>query len=113
MKALVGITPSGATAFISELYLGSISDKKITVKSGLLNHLQQDVEVMADKGFLIQDELASVGAVLTMPAFLKERKQFSKEEAAKNKKVACLRVHVERCMERIIGIFWIIRLQSL
>lgn len=103
MKALVGITPSGATAFISELYLGSISDKKITVKSGLLNHLQQDVEVMADKGFLIQDELASVGAVLTMPAFLKERKQFqfSKEEAAKNKKVACLRVHVERCMERI------------
>ena len=101
MKALVGITPSGATAFISELYLGSISDKKITVKSGLLNHLQQDVEVMADKGFLIQDELASVGAVLTMPAFLKERKQFSKEEAAKNKKVACLRFHVERCMERI------------
>lgn len=101
MKALVGITPSGATAFISELYLGSISDKKITAKSGLLNHLQQDVEVMADKGFLIQDELASVGAVLTMPAFLKERKQFSKEEAAKNKKVACLRFHVERCMERI------------
>ena len=90
MKALVGITPSGATAFISELYLGSISDKKITVKSGLLNHLQQDVEVMADKGFLIQDELASVGAVLTMPAFLKGRKQFSKEEAARNKKVACL-----------------------
>lgn len=25
----------------------------------------------------------------------------SKEDAAKNKKVACLRVHVERCMERI------------
>ena len=101
MKALVGITPSGATAFISELHPGSISDKKITVKSGLFNHLQQDDEVMADQGFLIQDELASVGAFLTMPAFLKGRKQFSKEEAAKNKKVACLRVHVERCMERI------------
>ena len=101
MKVLVGITPSGATAFISELYPGSISDKKITVKSGLFNHLQQDDEVMADKGFLTQDELASVGAVLTTPAFLKGRKQFSKEEAAKNKKVACLRVHVERWMERI------------
>ena len=60
------------------------------MKSGLLNHLQQGDEVMADKGFLIQDELASVGAVLTMPAFLKGRKQFSKEEAARNKKVACL-----------------------
>ena len=90
MKNLVGITPSGATVFVSELYPGSISDKEITVKSGLLNHLQQGDEVMADKGFLIQDELASVGAVLTMPAFLKGRKQFSKEEAAKNKKVACL-----------------------
>ena len=101
MKALVGITPSGATAFVSELYPGSISDKEITVKSGLLNHLQQGDEVMADKGFLIQDELTSVGAVLTMPAFLKGRKQFSKAETAKNKKVACLRVHIERCMERI------------
>ena len=101
MKALVGITPSGVTAFFSELYPGSISDKEITIKSGLLNHLQQGDEVMAYKGFLIQDELASVGAVLKMPAFLKGRKQFSKEEAAKNKKVACLRVHVERCMERI------------
>ena len=56
---------------------------------------------MADKGFLIQDELASVGALLTIPAFLKGHKQFKKEEAEKNKKVACLRVHVERCMERI------------
>ena len=101
MKALVGITPSGATAFVSKLYPGSISDKEITMKSGLLNHLQQGDEVMADKGFLIQDELASVGAVLTIPAFLGGRKQFSKEDAAKNKKVACLRVHVERCMERI------------
>ena len=103
MKSLIGITPSGATAFVSELFPGSTSDKEITVKSGLLNHLQAGDEIMADKGFLIQDELASihVGAFLTTPVFLKSRKQFMKEEAEKNKKVACLRVHVERCMERI------------
>ncbi|XP_067030478.1 uncharacterized protein [Acropora muricata] len=101
MKSLIGITPSGATAFVSELFPGSTSDKEITVKSGLLNLLQAGDEIMADKGFLIQDELASVGALLTIPAFLKGRKQFTKEEAEKNKKVACLRVHVERCMERI------------
>ena len=101
MKNLIGITPSGATAFVSELYPGSTSDKEIVKKSGLLELLQPGDEIMADKGFLIQDELASVGATLTLPAFLKARKQFSKEEAEQNKKVACLRVHVERCMERI------------
>jgi len=67
----------------------------------MLEVLQPGDTIMADKGFLIQDELAAVGASLVIPAFLKARKQFSKEEAEKNKKVACLRVHVERCMERI------------
>ena len=86
MKSLIGITPSGATAFISELFSGSTSDKEITVKSGLLNLLQAGDEIMADKGFLIQDELASVGALLTIPAFLKGRKQFTKEEAEKTKR---------------------------
>ena len=101
MKALIGITPSGATAFVSELYPGSTSDKEIVVKSGLLHVLQPGDEIMADKGFLIKDELISVGATLVLPSFLKARKQFTKEEAEHNKRVACLRVHVERCMERI------------
>ena len=84
------------------LYPSSISGKEIIIKIGSLDHLQQNDEVMADMGFLIQDEpLASVGATLTIPAFLSGRKQFSKEDTATNKKVACLRVHVERCVERI------------
>jgi hypothetical protein len=37
MKALVGITPSGATAFVSDLYPGSISDKEITVKTKIVS----------------------------------------------------------------------------
>ena len=86
---------------MSELYPGSISDKEIVKRSGLLEVLQPGDEIMADKGFLIQDELVSVGATLVMPKFLKNRKQFTKEEAEHNKKVACLRVHVERCMEQI------------
>lgn len=74
MKSLIGITPSGATASVSELFPGSTSDKEITVKSGLLNLLQAGDEIMTDKGFLIQDELACVAATLTIPAFLKGRK---------------------------------------
>ena len=38
VKALVGIAPGGGFTFISSVFPGSISDKNITVKSGLLNH---------------------------------------------------------------------------
>jgi len=36
-KGLVGITPSGAFSFISQLYPGSTSDREIVIRSGLLN----------------------------------------------------------------------------
>ena len=37
VKALVWIAPGGGFIFISSVFPGSISDKDITVKSGLLN----------------------------------------------------------------------------
>lgn len=86
MKSLVGITPRGVIGFASELYPGSITDKEITVKSGFLALLEQDDEIMADKGFLVQDEIAAVGATLIIPAFLKGKQQFSKEEGEKKRK---------------------------
>ena len=47
-KALVGITPSGAICFVSDLYGGNISDKKLTVESGILQLLQPGDTIMAD-----------------------------------------------------------------
>lgn len=87
--------PASYSSFTSRttmkaLYPGSISGKQIIIKIGPLDHLQPNDEVMADMGFLIQDEpLASVGATLTIPAFLSGRKQFSKEDTATNEKVDC------------------------
>lgn len=101
MKALLGITPSGVVSFVSELFPGSTSDKKITVQSGFLDTLKRGDEVMADKGFNCQDELASVGALLVTPCFLKAKSQFSTKETEHNKTIASLRVHVERLMERL------------
>jgi hypothetical protein len=101
MKALVGITPNGVVSFASELYCGSISDPDIVEKSGFLNHMQKGDLVMADKGFLVQDQLAAVGASLVMPNFLNDECQFTKKETEHNKKVASLRIHVERYMERL------------
>ncbi|PFX26586.1 THAP domain-containing protein 11 [Stylophora pistillata] len=101
MKSLIGITPNGVVSFCSDLYCGSISDPQIVKQSGYLQHLNRGDLVMADKGFTIQDELASVGAKLALPHFMKGKKQFTKEESEHNKKIASLRIHVERYMERL------------
>ena len=70
LKGLVGIAPSGAITFISQLYSGSISDREIVERSGFLK-LQFDKgdTVMADKGFTIED-LLPLGANLNIPPFL-------------------------------------------
>ena len=57
--------------------------------------------VMADKGFLIKDQLARVGVRLAMPHFLSHKGQFSPQECELNKKDASLRIHVERYVERL------------
>ncbi|XP_074632715.1 uncharacterized protein LOC141891627 [Acropora palmata] len=101
MKSMLGITPSGILCFVSDLFPGSTSDKEITVLSGFLEKLNHGDQVMADKGFNCQDELASVGASLVIPTFLDKKVQFSSKETNHNKVVASLRVHVERLMERI------------
>lgn len=50
LKGLVGISPSGAITFVSQLYTGSISDREIVVRSGLLSQAFDDGDsVMADK----------------------------------------------------------------
>ena len=55
LKGLIGISPGGAITSISQLYTGSISDREIVVRSGLLDLLFQEKDsIMADKGFTIQ-----------------------------------------------------------
>ncbi|XP_021373838.1 uncharacterized protein LOC110463521 [Mizuhopecten yessoensis] len=78
-KGLIGITPCGAISFISALHTGSISDKEITKVSGLIDLLDVGDEVMADKGFLIQDLLQKVGAKVVVPPFLGLKGHFSKK----------------------------------
>jgi hypothetical protein len=103
LKALVGITPSGSVCFVSELYGGSISDKDITLKSGFIEKLQRDDEVMADRGFNIQElpEVLNKGVKVNVPPFMNESGQFTESELLKTRRIATLRIHVERAIERI------------
>ena len=102
-KGLVGIAPSGAVIFVSQLYDGSISDKEIVSRSGFLkNELWSDGEsVMADRGFTIHDELARVGVSLNITAFLGTRYYLTKAEVKASQTIASIRIHVQRAIQRI------------
>ena len=100
-KALVGISPGGAITYVSTLYPGSISDQQLTKKSGLIDLLEKGDSVMADRGFNIQDDLTPLGVRVNIPPFLKGKTQLEAEELVETRRIASLRIHVERAMERI------------
>ena len=101
MKALVGITPYGSISFVSKLWGGRISDKVITEKSGFYKLIEFGDQVMADRGFTIQDKLARLGATLVMPPFTRGRKQLPGFAVERARQLSALRIHVERAIERI------------
>ena len=97
---MVGIIPSGAISFVSESYEGSISDRRLVELSGLLQLLEPGDEFMADKGFLIQDLLVPIGVRLNVPPLLQSKLQIPTDDVV-TKKIAQLRVHVERAIGRV------------
>ena len=102
-KGLVGVAPSGSITFVSQLNEGSISNKEIVERSGLLNrHLwEANDSIMADRGFTITDLLKPLGVELNIPSFLDGRKQFSEEEVKESQIISSVRIHVERAIQRI------------
>ena len=71
-KGLVGLSPGGAVTFVSSLFPGSITDKLLTRRCGLLKLLETGDCVMADLGFDIQDDLTPLVFKINIPPFEKE-----------------------------------------
>lgn len=102
VKFLVGISPSGYIMYMSDMWGGRASDQYITRECGLLNKLRPGQEVMADRGFLIEDDLASRNIRLHIPSFLgRDRVQLSAGEVTQTRRIAEARIHVERAIRRI------------
>ena len=57
--------------------------------------------VMADRGFTIEEELASRGATLKIPAFTKNKKQMPAKDVHNSHKISNVRIHMERVIGRI------------
>lgn len=93
LKGLVGISPSGAIIFVSQLYTRSISDREILLRSGILSQEFEDGDsVMADKGFQIQDILP-LGVNLNILPFLGGNSQMTAEDVVRTQQIASIRIH--------------------
>lgn len=101
LQGLIGIAPSGAITFLSQLYTASISDGEIVERSGILDlpFIEGD-DIMADKGFAIED-LPPLGVSLNVSLFLGQAQQMSLEDVVKTQVIAALRIHVERAINKI------------
>ncbi|XP_077518254.1 uncharacterized protein LOC144128595 [Amblyomma americanum] len=100
-KGHIGVSPNCLVSFVSELYTGSISDREAIVKSDFLNlKFDKNDSVMADKGLLIEDLLASKNVKLDIPPFL-HRNALSEQQVRETKEIASLRIHVERRIRRV------------
>ncbi len=105
-KCLFGINPLGAFTFVSNLWSGNVSDKHITKHSGLLELLDAGDQVMADRGFQIED-LLPIGATLVAPPFTRKTnfsksgkgKRLNVNEIRNTRIIARLRIHVERAIQ--------------
>lgn len=108
-KALVGINPLGAFTFVSDLWSGNVSDRYITQESGLIEKLEDGDQVLADRGFQIEDLLLVKGATLVAPPFTRKcgnnakGKRLNVSEIRKTRKIANVRIHVERAIARLKG----------
>lgn len=98
-KALIGISPNGVITFASDLWAGSVSDKQLTKSCGILELCEPGDAIMADKGFLISDMTSAKGIKLIIPPF--KTKRFSRREIEETRRIAHLRIDVERAIERV------------
>ncbi|GFT40986.1 uncharacterized protein NPIL_518371 [Nephila pilipes] len=102
LKGMIGITPNGAISFISPLYCGSISDKQLFIRSKLMDHLEPNDVVMADKGLLIAEELENIGCKLQCPIFLEDKILIDMSEMISDFKLFNSEVTLERATSKVM-----------
>ncbi|XP_065294112.1 uncharacterized protein [Dermacentor albipictus] len=101
MKLLTVIAPNGFIMFVSDVYGGRASDKYIVKKCGVEEYLLPGDEIMADRGFKLDPYIEAQGIKMNRPAFTKGKDQLPESEVTKTRRIASLRIHVERAINRI------------
>lgn len=100
-KFLIGITPQGTVSYISNGWGGRVSDKHLTENCGLLNYLIPGDTILADRGFDIKESVGLYCATIQLPSFTKGKKQLSGIEVEQTRRIANVRIHVERVIGNV------------
>lgn len=74
IKFLIGIAPQGAITFISKGWGGRVSDQHLTEHCGILENLQPGDQILADRGFNVQDSAKLYCAEVKIPPFTRGKK---------------------------------------
>lgn len=102
IKYLIACLPDGIINFISKGAGGRISDQEIVRNSGFLDKLSKNTMVMADRGFKsIELDLRIKKCTLVRPPSTNASKKMNRDEVMANKRIASLRIHVERAIGRL------------
>lgn len=84
---------------MSDRYTGRNSGKQIPKCCGILSSLETDNDIMADRAFGIEDNLP-VGVTLNISPFLKGQPQLSLKDVVHTRRIALVRTHNERAVQR-------------
>jgi len=91
--------PTGTITFVSKLYSGNISDLAIVRESAFIDLVERD-DIVADRGFNIRHLLLPKKATLNIPSF-SHGKALSLKTVQRSRKIATVRIHVERAIRRM------------
>lgn len=109
IKYLIGITPQGTVSYISNAWGGRASDKHITENCGFLNNILPGDVVLADRGFDIRETIGCMMAEVRLPAFTRGKKQLSPLCVEDTRRIASVRIHVERIIGSVRQKYFILK----
>lgn len=102
MKYLLCITPDSLNIFISKGYGGRVSDMELFGDCGIMNILPENSMLMTDRGFKgIDTILRTKNIELVRPPSVPDNYKPTKQEVILTKRIASVRIHVERAVRRI------------
>lgn len=106
---MIGITPQGFISFISLGFGGRCSDKFVTENSGIFDNLIPGNVVLADRVFMNVNSVGFFCAKLVLPASARGVKQLNPIHVESTRKIASLRIHVERVIGQLRQKFHILK----
>ena len=101
VKVMTDVSPADNITFVSPVYGRTATDSHVFQESAVIKLLQPGDGVMIDRGFLINETCLLNQLKCIKPPFLKDKKQFTKEESLLTVKIATACVHIERSNQRI------------